>query len=68
MSTKIGIVHVTCVSCGVEHTISVPAAAYRRWATGKAKIQDALPMLTADERELLLSGMCPHCFDKLMGG
>lgn len=68
MGTQIGIVEVTCVDCHTKHTITVPTAAYRRWATRQAKIQDALPMLSDDERELLISGMCPRCFDKLIGG
>lgn len=32
-----------------------------------AMIQDALPFLSADEREFLLSGMLPEQFMKLMG-
>ena len=65
MSTQIGIVEVTCVNCHTQHTIAVPVAGYRRWATGQAKIQDALPMLSEDERELLMSNICPRCWDKM---
>lgn len=65
MPTQIGVVEVTCVSCHTRHTITVPVANYKRWATGQARIQDALPMLTDDERELLLSNICPDCWDKL---
>lgn len=67
MSAQIGIVEVTCVNCHTKHTITVPVAGYKRWATGHAKIQDALPMLSEDERELLMSNICPHCWDKLFG-
>lgn len=65
MSTQTGIVEVTCVSCGAPHAIIVPTAGYKRWASGQAKIQDALPMLSADERELLISHICPRCFNRL---
>lgn len=65
MSTQTGIVEVTCVNCGTKHTIMVPTGAYKRWASGQAKIQDALPMLSADERELLMSHICQRCFDKI---
>lgn len=67
MPTQTGIVEVTCISCKSVHTIMVPTAAYRRWASGLAKIQDALPMLSDDERELLMSNICPQCWDKLFG-
>ena len=37
------------------------------WKGGKY-IQDAMPYLSADERELLISGTCGTCFDKMFGG
>lgn len=65
MPTQTGIVEVTCVNCGTKHTILVPTNGYKLWTSGQAKIQDALPMLSADERELLMSHICPRCFDKI---
>ena len=62
-----GIVEVTCVLCGSKHTIIVPTAGYKLWASGQAKIQDALPGLPEDERELLMSNICPKCWDKTFG-
>lgn len=64
-TTGTGIVEVTCVSCNTPHTVIVPTAGYKRWASGQAHIQDALPGLSAAERELLISGICPVCWDKL---
>lgn len=61
-------IEVTCVSCGTRHTIIVPTANYRMWASGQAKIQHALPMLSSSERELLISNICPKCWDRLFGG
>lgn len=63
--TNTGLVEVKCVSCGTPHIVIVPAARYRLWATGQARIQDALPDLTDDERELLKTNICPVCWDKL---
>lgn len=60
-----GIVEVECVNCKTKHTIIVPVAGYKKWASGQAKIQDAMPGLTEDERELLISNVCPACWDKL---
>lgn len=68
MATQTGVVEVTCVSCNTKHTILVPTMGYRLWATGQAAIQHALPSLTDDERELLLSNICPKCWDKLQEG
>lgn len=30
-------------------------------------IQDELPFLSAEEREQLISGMCPACFERIFG-
>lgn len=37
------------------------------YLTGKSNgyIQDELPFLTADEREQILSGICPDCYKKI---
>lgn len=60
-----GIVEVECIMCHTKHTILVPVGGYTQWAKGQAKIQEALPGLTDDERELLVSGICGQCFDKM---
>lgn len=65
MPTQTGVVEVECLCCKTKHTILVPTAGYKKWASGQAKIQHAMPMLTADERELLMSGICGRCFDKI---
>ena len=59
------IVSAGCRVCRKEHHILVPKAGYTMWAKGLKHIQDAMPSLTDDERELLVSGICGHCFDKL---
>lgn len=61
---KIG---VTCRICDTPHIIEAPAEALQKYKDG-AKIQHALPMLTPDERELLLSGTCPTCWNNMFGG
>lgn len=37
---------------------------YSRWRGGEL-IQDAMPKLTADEREFVMSGCTPSCWDRL---
>ena len=58
---------ITCRFCGEERKVAVPMDAYHNWRQGRMHIQYALPMLTADERELLMSGICGKCFDKTFG-
>ena len=57
-------IDVTCWKCNTEHLISVEREAYESWQNGEL-IQDALFMLSADQREMLLSGTCGECWDKL---
>lgn len=57
-------VEVECVSCKKAITVVVPTAGYRLWLSGEL-IQKAMPELTDDERELLLSHMCSQCFNSL---
>jgi hypothetical protein len=41
-------------------TIVLDMKDYERWEAGGIVIQDALPYLTADEREFLMTGILPH--------
>ena len=55
-----------CLFCGTVHCVEVDAEAYRAWRGG-AYIQVAFPHMSADQREVLMSGTCPECWDKHMG-
>lgn len=50
-----------CPMCGKTHGVTVNPEEYNKWASGMAHIQDAMPRLSAIEREQLLSGLCPIC-------
>jgi hypothetical protein len=54
-----------CHACGEVFTIMVNKEGYELWMSGKTHIQNALPNLSDDDRELLLSGVCGKCFDKM---
>ena len=58
-------IYTHCTSCQKQFVIKAPQKAFNAWANGEAKIQQALPMLCDDDRELLLSNTCPRCFAKL---
>ena len=55
----------TCTICKNKSSITVPATAFEAWATGTA-VQDAFPMITAEEREFFfISLVCSSCWDTL---
>ena len=55
---------VTCKSCHKTFKIFVDPEGYKKWRTNTL-IQKALPDLSVQERELLVSGLCSSCFDML---
>ena len=58
-------VEVTCRICEKVRTIpNVSVEGLEKWNKG-VNIQEALPDLNADQRELLISQTCPECWDKL---
>lgn len=59
-------VHARCDECKKYTVIEMPRAAWLEHKSGKL-IQDALPMLTAAHRELLVSGTCNRCFSAAFG-
>ena len=62
---KIGI-QVGCHMCGKTHTLHVYPEDLERWEKGEV-IQNAMPYLRPEERELLISGICGRCFENLFG-
>lgn len=55
-----------CPFCGKAHEIEVNEIDYLDWQDGE-HAQNAFPYLSADEREMLISGICPTCWDKMFG-
>lgn len=53
-------VQIECPFCGTLHSVFVDADGFNAWADG-ALIQNALPELSATEREQLISRLCPDC-------
>ena len=58
---------VGCIKCADPQHITVGNADLDSWQNG-ALIQDAMPYLSADEREILISGICGECFDNMFAG
>ena len=57
----------TCPICNEVHYVMVDEIGFMRWQEEGEPIQFALPELSADDREMLLSGICPTCWDKMFG-
>ena len=57
----------TCRECGYRGILEVPEEGYHRWFFGGQLIQVALPDLSAPQREQLISGYHPECWEDLFG-
>ena len=53
-----------CLVCRKVKVIEVSAKGYSNWKHGMP-IQQALPEVNADDRELLMTEICGACYDKL---
>lgn len=51
-----------CPFCGSVSSVSVEKGDYLNWQAGMMA-QDAFPYLSAEEREMLISGICPSCWN-----
>ena len=56
-----------CPFCGEYHEVEVSESDYAAWCGGELA-QDAFPYLSADEREILISGICSDCWERMFGG
>ena len=65
--TRKTIVAVDCIQCKETQHITVGTADLTNWENGEL-IQNAMPYLTAGQREILISGVCETCFDNMFAG
>ena len=64
MLAMTAVVAVPCRMCQETTDLKVNFQGFVNWKSGEL-IQEALPELSCDERELLISGTCGTCFDEL---
>lgn len=55
-----------CPVCGRQHEFELDREAFEAWQTD-THIQNAFPDMSADDREILISGTCGPCWDRLWG-
>ena len=56
---------ITCIVCGKDQVIELSNKEYVDYFLNRMKIQYAMPMQSADVKELCISGTCGKCFDKI---
>lgn len=56
-----------CPFCGQVTEVLVYEDDYYAWRYGDKLIQDAFPYLTANEREMVKTGICGACWDAMFG-
>ena len=54
-----------CFHCGQTGTITISCEAYTKWQTGAGPIQQFMPEMPLDQREQLISGTHPVCWNEL---
>lgn len=59
-----------CPACKEEHAVAMRLDEWRNgrsmWERG-AHVQDAFPRLPPEDREILISGTCPKCWNEIFG-
>jgi hypothetical protein len=61
------VVKTTCDLCKDQKVLTIPETSWLAW-TGGELIQKAMPEISKDDRELLISGTCGPCFAKMFDG
>ena len=57
-------ISICCPFCHNTTELVVPFEGYKAWQSGEL-VQNALPELSVDDREMLISGTCETCWDEL---
>jgi hypothetical protein len=57
---------VVCIFCQKTVQMLVTADEFQKWEAG-GMVQDCFKQLTIDEREALISKLCPECQKKVFG-
>lgn len=55
---------VKCPLCGTEYEMNMTDEQYNKYIKGEDNIQNIFPDWPADEREMLITGICGKCWDQ----
>lgn len=57
-------VTIDCYACATRTNVEVPRLGYAAWQAGEL-IQRAMPRLSVEDRETLISSLCCYCQDQM---
>ena len=55
----------TCIHCGIETEHCLSQDEYERLILNNEHVQDVFPLLEKEERELMISGIHPECWNEM---
>lgn len=58
-------VETRCPICGEYSIITVDKEDFLAWQKGTLLAQEAFPYLNVEDREMLISGICPDCWERM---
>jgi len=56
-----------CPICLEEHTLDVTDEQYEKYINGEDYIQNIFSEMSAEDREMLITGICPKCWRNVFG-
>ena len=59
---------IKCHICGEVNTFTVPVQGFDKYMLTDICIQDALPTVPAEQREMIMTTTCPKCWDAMFKG
>lgn len=54
-----------CVYCAIPLCIPIDPKDYLAWMRGQASLEEACSYLSVDEREFIISAICPECYNDI---
>ena len=61
------VVHIPCHVCSRDYIVLVNNEDMTDYLSGSGLIQDIMPYLSDNDREMIISSTCADCWDKLFG-
>lgn len=55
----------SCYHCGQENIITIDQQDYKLWKVNQTFVQLVFPELSPEQREILISGTHPECWDEV---
>ena len=59
-------IQIGCTCCGNDYLIGTTLSGYTAWRNGTL-MQDAMPDMPKEYREMFISGTCPSCWADMFG-